>query len=78
MLLLQILFETMEPVGRRRAKKCGRSVAGDRRHVEFDGRKPAVETRFSLTVSDGFVKRTYGVTDPIEIRRQKNEMLAFC
>jgi AraC-like DNA-binding protein len=34
-------------------------------------------TRFSLTVRKGFVTWTYGVTDPIEIGRQKNEMLAF-
>jgi hypothetical protein len=34
-------------------------------------------TRFSLTVSGGFAKWTYSVTDPIEIGRQKNEMLAF-
>lgn len=34
-------------------------------------------TRFSLTVSQGLVKWTYGVTDRVEIGRQKNEMLAF-
>lgn len=34
-------------------------------------------TQFSVIASGGFVKWTYGVTDPIEIGRQKNEMLAF-
>ncbi|MGA2636648.1 AraC family transcriptional regulator ligand-binding domain-containing protein [Methylocella sp.] len=34
-------------------------------------------TRLNLTVSGGFAKWTYGVTDRIEVGRQKNEMLAF-
>jgi AraC-like DNA-binding protein len=34
-------------------------------------------TRLALTVSRGVAKWTYGVTDRIEIGRQKNEMLAF-
>ena len=34
-------------------------------------------TRLALTVSSGVAKWTYGVTDRIEVGRQKNEMLAF-
>lgn len=34
-------------------------------------------TRFTLAVSGGFAKWTYGVTDPIETGRQKNELLAI-
>jgi AraC-like DNA-binding protein len=34
-------------------------------------------TRLNLTVSGRFAKWTYGVTDRVEVGRQKNEMLAF-
>ncbi len=34
-------------------------------------------TRLALTVSSGVAKWTYGVTDSVEVGRQKNEMLAF-
>ncbi|MGO9674448.1 MAG: AraC family transcriptional regulator ligand-binding domain-containing protein [Methylocella sp.] len=34
-------------------------------------------TRFTLKISGGSAKWTYGVTDRVEVGRQKNEMLAF-
>jgi hypothetical protein len=34
-------------------------------------------TRFSFTVAGGFANWSYGVNDPIEVGRQKNEMLAL-
>jgi AraC-like DNA-binding protein len=34
-------------------------------------------TRLNLTVSGGLAKWTYGLTDRVEVGRQKNEMLAF-
>jgi hypothetical protein len=37
MLPLQILFESMDSDGQRRAEKCERFVARFRRHVERDG-----------------------------------------
>jgi AraC-like DNA-binding protein len=69
-------FESLGPYGRRTAMMprldqaivCASTTIGSMLQSS---------TRFTLKVSGGYAKWTYGVTDRIEIGRQKNEMLAF-